>query len=364
MGKLLFFTSDYKIGQSSLLTDQLIALYNSGMEFIAISGENEQEKGLKDKICTLGVDVRRIDGLDVHTNFKCLAMQIAEIIYSEDIKCVHVQNNWQMLLLIYVKFVILRSLGIKIIYTLHGFRNHSPIKSIIARLLIGLMLLLFANKVICMSTFLKRKFYFLGKKAVLIPLGISNEYFFEEQPPLPQNGLQMVFPAQFRKGKNQDMIIRAFARHIKNCNDTESHLYLPGIGDYWEDTKNLALDLGIADRVSFPGLCSKQEVLYMYVRCNIGVIASNSETFGQSIVEPFVLGRCVISTHVGIADDILVDGENGYFFSSEDDLVDVFYRLYKNQLLIMEAGEVNYTKKQMFAWDNVTKCYVKLISSL
>jgi UPF0755 protein len=46
----------------------------------------------------------------------------------------------------------------------------------------------------------------------------------------------------------------------------------------------------------------------LYLESNIGVIASSSETFGQSIVEPFVLGRCVISTHVGVADDILKDG--------------------------------------------------------
>ena len=39
MAKLLFFTSDYKIGQSSLLTDQLVSLYDRKGDVVAISGE-------------------------------------------------------------------------------------------------------------------------------------------------------------------------------------------------------------------------------------------------------------------------------------------------------------------------------------
>ena len=81
-------------------------------------------------------------------------------------------------------------------------------------------------------------------------------------------------------------------------------------------------------------------------------------------MEPFVLGRCVVSTHVGIADDILVDGENGYFFASEDELVVVFERLYCNLALISKAGNINYSKRQMFAWDKVTERYVELINML
>ena len=212
-GKLLFFTSDYKIGQSSLLTDQLMALHKSELELVAVSGENEQEKGLKERIEDIGIDVRRIEGLDVHANFMGLARQITDIVRKEDIRCVHVQNNWQILLVVFVKFILLRRFGLKIVYTLHGFRHNSPVKSVIARIIIGAVLLLFANRVICMSTYLKRKFYFLGRKAVLIPLGISDEYFLPEHPQLPKHGLQMVFPAQFRYGKNQDLIIRAFANN-------------------------------------------------------------------------------------------------------------------------------------------------------
>ena len=269
-----------------------------------------------------------------------------------------------MMLVVFAKFFLLRRFNLKILYTLHAFRNNSPIKSVIARIMIGTMLLLFATRVICMCTYLKNKFRFLGKKIVVLPLGIDNEYFYSEQPSLPQKGLQMVFPAQFRKGKNQDLIIRAFAKHIRAYDDQVSHLYLPGNGEFYDDMKSLANNLDIAERVSFPGRITKQEILQLYLDCNIGVIASSSETFGQSIVEPFVLGRCVISTHVGVADDILKDGENGFFFSTEKDLVNIFGYLYKNPQLIEKSGEINFEKRSMFSWKSVTERYVNMIQKL
>ena len=364
MDKVLFFISDYMIGQSCLTTNQMISIHESSLDVIAVSSEKEQEEGLIERTNRTGADVRRIKDLDEHANFVKLSKQIADIIKQEDIYCVHVQNNWQMMLVVFAKFFLLRRFNLKILYTLHAFRNNSPIKSVIARITIGTMLLLFATRVICMCTYLKNKFRFLGKKIVVLPLGIDNEYFYSEQPSLPQKGLQMVFPAQFRKGKNQDLIIRAFAKHIRAYDDQVSHLYLPGSGEFYDDMKSLANNLGIAERVSFPGRITKQEILQLYLESNIGVIASSSETFGQSIVEPFVLGRCVISTHVGVADDILKDGENGFFFSTEKDLVNIFGYLYKNPQLIEKSGEINFEKRSMFSWKSVTERYVDMIQKL
>ena len=360
--KLLFFVSDFRIGQSALLTDQLLAISKSGIPFVAVSGEGEQEKGLKEK--TTDIDIRRIQGLDKHEYFLYLAKQLRTIIREDNIHCVHVQNNWQMLLVVFVKFLLLRKFNLPIIYTLHGFRHNHPIKSHIARIVIGLMLFLFADKVICMSSYLIRKFGFLGKKIFLLPLGINEEYFLERYVGISKSGLQMVFPAQFRTGKNQEILIRAFAKHIQQTNDTVSYLTLPGEGELKGTMQCLAKELAIADRVSFPGLCSKKEVLQLYLNANIGIVSSNSETFGQSIVEPFVLGRCVVSTHVGIADDILVDGENGYFFSSENQLVEIFGKLYQDQKLIAKAGAINFERRDMFTWKSVTKRYVQLIKGL
>ena len=69
MKKVLFFASDYKIGLSTLLTDEALAFYHAGIDFVTVAGDSEQEEGLSDKINEL-VSVYRIDNLDEHHNFK------------------------------------------------------------------------------------------------------------------------------------------------------------------------------------------------------------------------------------------------------------------------------------------------------
>lgn len=364
MSKLLFFASDFKIGLSALLTDELIAFYQYGIDIVAIAGENEQEPGLTEKVESESIPLTRIAGLDCHANFRMLAEKIKEIIVENNIHIVHVQNNWQLILIAYVKYKLLFKHKVRVIYTLHGFRNNSLWKSYIARLIIGSALFLFADRIICMCSYLKRKFRLLSYKIELLPLGVPASFFTEELQPLPQNGLQMIFPAQFRHGKNQDVIIRAFAEHIKRTKDDNSRLILPGAGDLLNEMKRLADSLGISNRVEFPGLLSKENIRQLYLKSNIGIVSSNSETFGQSIVEPFVLGRCVISRPVGIANDIIQNGVNGYIYNHEKELAEIFDDLYAHQDKVCQMGINNFRKRDLFRWDNISREYKNRLLTL
>lgn len=356
--KILFFASDYKIGLSSLLTDQLIAFSQYGIDICAVAGEKEQEKGLTEKIeREKNIIINRIQGLDDHVTFRRIANALKNIIIDNHIHIVHVQNNWQLALIVYIKYKLLFKRKIKIVYTIHGFRNNNLWKSYIAQIVIGAALFLFADKIICMSSYLKKKFKLLSYKIKLIPLGINSSFFTPEITPLPKNGLQMIFPAQFREGKNQDVIIHAFAKHIKKNNDFISRLILPGAGDLMQEMKRLTEELGISNRVIFPGLLPKEEIRLLYLKCNIGIVSSNSETFGQSIVEPFVLGRCVISTPVGVANDIIQEGVNGFIFKNEDDLVNIFSYLFENQNIICKIGINNFKNKDIFRWEKICSIY-------
>lgn len=360
MNKVLFFASDFQIGLSSLLTDELIAFHQAGIDVIAVAGEREQEEGLSKMIQEITA-VHRIVGLDDHHHFRSLANNIAEIIKSHQTTVIHVQNNWQLALVAYAKYIILHNSHLRIFYTIHGFRHNHPLKSIVARIVIGGVLLCFADRIICMSSYLKRKFSLLSYKIELLPLGIPNSFFAEKKLPSTDNGLQMVFPAQFRYGKKQDVIIRAFAQHIKDAGDTQSHLTLPGSGELLGQIKLLTSELGIADRVSFPGQCTKEQIRQLYLQSNIGIVASNSETFGQSIVEPFVFGRCVISTPVGIAPDIIKDGVNGFLFKTEKTLVKVMGLLYNNPSIILQCSKNSFNQREFFRWATICEQYKLLI---
>lgn len=358
MKKLLYFASDYKIGLSQLLTDQLLSIKDTGAPVIAVAGENQQESGLTKKLQDNNVNLIRINGLDAHNDFNRLVDEIVNLILQNKIEVVHVQNNWQLAIASVAKLKLFRKRKFKIAYTLHGFRHNSPIKSVIARGVIGSALFVSANHVICMTEYLKKKFCLLSYKIDLIPLGVDENYFLDEYTAPKTDSLHLVFPAQFRHGKNQDMVIRAFAEYVKMCSDKNATLTLPGNGDLLETMKQLAVDLGVSNQVIFPGFVTKQQVKEYYLNSNIAIVASNSETFGQSIVEPYVLGRCVISTPVGIATEIIEDGKNGYIFKSENELTDRLLDLHQNKQILRDMGYENFNNRMKFSWQNVTASYI------
>lgn len=358
MKKLLYFASDYKIGLSQLLTDQLLSIKDTGAPVIAVAGENQQESGLTKKLQDNNVNLIRINGLDAHDDFNRLVDVIVNLILQHKIEVVHVQNNWQLAIASAAKLKLFRKRKFKIAYTLHGFRHNSPIKSAIARGVIGSALFVSADHVICMTKYLKKKFSLLSYKIDLIPLGVDENYFLDKYTAPKTDSLHLVFPAQFRHGKNQDMVIRAFAEYVKKSGDKNATLTLPGNGDLLEMMKKLAIDLGVDHQVIFPGFVTKNLVKDYYLNSNIAIVASNSETFGQSIVEPYVLGRCVISTPVGIATEIIEDGKNGYIFNSENELTDRLLRLHQNKQNLRNMGYENFNNRMKFSWKNVTTAYI------
>lgn len=358
MKNLLFFASDFSIGLSSLLSDQLKALQNAGISVTAIAGEKEQEEGLSVVLKEKKINIIRIPGLDTHHDFKRLSSEIKRLVLENKIDLIHVQNNWQLALASVVKAQLFFKRKIKIIYTLHGFRHNRPVKSQIARVVIGGSLFLLSDNVICMTEYLKSKFGFLSYKIKLLPLGVKEDYFTESFVIPPTDSLKLIFPAQFRYGKNQDLIINAFADFVKKSGDNKAILTLPGNGVLLEGMKRLAIDLGIEKQVIFPGFLSKEEIKNLYLESNISIVASNSETFGQSIVEPFVLGRCVISTPVGIAPEIIEENKTGFIFKDSEDLSALLIKLNSTKNTLISIGRNNFEKRDIFDWKNIIQRYI------
>jgi glycosyltransferase involved in cell wall biosynthesis len=60
------------------------------------------------------------------------------------------------------------------------------------------------------------------------------------------------------------------------------------------------------------GLLSDGEVTQAYSIADVFVFPSHSESFGISIVEAAAAGLPIASTRVGVAEEIIQEGHNGY----------------------------------------------------
>jgi glycosyltransferase involved in cell wall biosynthesis len=215
-----------------------------------------------------------------------------------------------------------------------------------------------------MSDYVKRKFSLLSYKMNKVYYGIDERFYEKSNNKIDIEALRLVFPAQFRHGKNQGFLIKTFADYCKECNDNSSRLYLPGEGDFKHKNQLLATSLHVSDQVIFPGLLSLKSTRDLIETCNLLVNSSNSETFGKAIVEGYVLGKCILTKKVGIASDIIKEGINGYYFDNESELKNLLVQLSRNKSTIEEIGNNNFANREIFSWSHSRKDYSELLSNL
>jgi glycosyltransferase involved in cell wall biosynthesis len=356
--RLLFFVSCHGTGITSLMTEQALAMTPVfGTDLICISGEGEQFPGLFDRLRAKGVTCFVIPGLDVHMGMAALRDRLSEIISEFEPDLIHVQTNWQLLLVAGCRRKCKKRF--RVVYTIHGFRNNHPVKSVIARLVIGMMLSWLADSVIVASSYVYRKFWFLFGKRRRLFLGVDRSYFVDYvAPDIHAPRIRFMFAGQFRDGKNQDVVIRAVSRYVEQSGRRDVELFLPGEGPRLAACQELVAKLGLDDLVRLPGHIGRERMLWEYLSSHCALVPTNSETFGSCFAEPFVLGRVVISRPVGVAPDVIEQGVNGFLYKSENDLIDLFNILLQDRSRILQVGRQAYRQRGLFDWDQIVRQYV------
>jgi glycosyltransferase involved in cell wall biosynthesis len=352
MDKILFLTSSHKIGLTSQLTQQALCFNSlSKAHFLFVSGEKEQYPGLFDKLRLNKVNHEIIDGIDDHKNFSRLASAFRQCASRFKPSIVVVHTNWQLAIAVASKYR--GGLQFRIIYIMHGFRHNYRFRSIIAKIIIGLALYAFADAVIMPSTWLMKQFGIIKRKTRLIFLGEDDAYFINDTLPDFSGTKRFIFAAEFRTGKNQDMLIRAIKKYTELTDDNDVKLYLPGKGYIIDKCKQLAKELGLESKIVFPGFIDRESMLDLYLSCQYSFVSSNVETFGHCIAEPFILGRVVISRPVGVADDIIIHERTGFLFRDEQDLINLLCKIMPDATLCAQVSRNAYMQRDLFRWNGV-----------
>lgn len=118
---------------------------------------------------------------------------------------------------------------------------------------------------------------------------------------------------RLQEWKGQDVFLRAAAQvaaaHPDAAFAVVGGALLGWEGDYPEQLRRLADELGIADRVHFAG--HQDDVYPWFDACDVVVHASLGEPFGLVLVEAMALGKPLVATAAGGPTEIIVDGESG-----------------------------------------------------
>ena len=122
----------------------------------------------------------------------------------------------------------------------------------------------------------------------------------------------------FVKQKAQDLALRA----LKSCVDTygfSNWTYtLIGTGSSEGLLRDLAIELGIEDKVVFEGQLSRDEMYHRLKEFDLFLLPSHYEGFGNVVVEAMAAGLPVLCSDIDGPQEILREGALGYLFKVGD----------------------------------------------
>jgi glycosyltransferase involved in cell wall biosynthesis len=363
MARVIYFASSYGVGLTALLVEKACALRElDGSEFLFVSGQREQFPGLFAKLKRHQVRQVAIPGLDDHGGFFRLVRSFNNEVERFSPSIVHVQTNWQLAIAAAAR----RLFGQRyaIICTIHGYRHNYKIRSVIARAAIGVGLKALADLVLAPSSFLRNKFSIVRKKLRVLFLGVEDRYFDRGEIVSWNGPARIIYPAEFRKGKNHEELIRSIGKVIETVGSGNLELYLPGTGALLEGCQTLSRRIGLEDVVFFPGLLDRSKLLDLYLKCQFVVVPAGVETFGLAIAEGLVLGRVVVSRPVGVAQDVIVHGETGYLYESDAELEALLCSLIHDQGRCEGISRNALKARDVFRWRNICEQYERILVGL
>lgn len=157
--------------------------------------------------------------------------------------------------------------------------------------------------------------------------------------------------------KGFDLLIRSFAEVARKHPDV--HLAIGGDGHSLATLRNLAANLGVADRVSFLGRLSRTEVAAAMASAELFVMPSRLEPFGIVILEAWRASRAVLCTSIGGPPEFVEDGKTGLLADPFDmsAMSSALDRLLSDTQLRTAIGAAGRIRVGDFAWPTIADRY-------
>ena len=112
--------------------------------------------------------------------------------------------------------------------------------------------------------------------------------------------------------KNLDLLLEGFKILLKDRGNVK--LVIAGEGPARKHYIQKAGEMGLADRVLFPGFVSDEDLPAYYAACDAFTLASKFETQGLVVLEAMASGKPVSAINYRALKEIVSDGQNGYLF--------------------------------------------------
>ena len=183
---------------------------------------------------------------------------------------------------------------------------------------------------------------------------------------LPEEATLVGMVANLAPMKGQEFLIRAVGLLAKRFQDL--HCLLVGGGDrsFVQHLQALTADLGIANRVIFPG--HQEDVRPYLIAMDLFVLSSLSEAFGIALIEAMAFEKPVVASRVGGIPEVVENGVTGILVPPGDEksLAEVIGSLLANPQKSKEMGRAGGNRvANLFSLEKevsrLEECYLRLL---
>ena len=203
-----------------------------------------------------------------------------------------------------------------------------------------------AKKIIALSRNIKSHLMLMGaneSKVEVIPNGINTESYSPHQKNLLETrwGIAppvILFVGRLVEEKGVEYLLQAFSKVVTEI--PEAKLVIVGKGPKEKELESLTKKLGLHN-VFFLGAAENRLMPNIYVGCDVLVLPSIREPFGNVVIEAMAAGKPVIGSYVGGMKDTVVHGVTGYHVQprNSQQISKYLIKLLKDESLRKRLGE-------------------------
>ena len=146
-----------------------------------------------------------------------------------------------------------------------------------------------------------------------ISCGIEASNYTPDLSPRDRN--RIVFVGRLTTEKQIDVVLRAITKLDPALDVTFD---IVGGGDQRRNLESLATELGLADRVTFHGRTTDEELRALLSRASVFAIASIAELQSIATMEAMASGLPIVAADAVALPHLVHDGENGFLFRPGD----------------------------------------------
>jgi len=210
------------------------------------------------------------------------------------------------------------------------------------------------DKIVALNSFIGRYLKKRGYENVCkIPNGIDIEHFSNKG----DEGF-ILYAGRFDWNKNVLSLVRAFAKIHKEYFDYD--LYLVGAGPEEEKIRSLVKKYDLQSHVKIIPWVPRNKLIQLMSKCSFFILPSLFEVFPVVLLEVMASGKPVIArVNMGSVEAVM-QGQNGFLYKREDELIKYMDLLLSDKSLRSRMGETGRRiVEERYTFSKIAELYEK-----